>query len=146
VQFDRDYIDTHVRVSQRNRERMMVCPPGGNARSASTFYEVLERFRGFTYLRLCPQTGRTHQLRVHMAHLGHPVVADRLYEGKAALKLSDLVEEPPEKDEVYISRQALHALRLSFDHPVTGARMSFEAPLPEDFERALAAVRTYRSR
>lgn len=147
VQFDRDYIETHVRVSQRNRERMMVCPPGGNARSAATFYEVLERFRGFTFLRLCPQTGRTHQLRVHLHHLGHPIVADRLYEGKSALKLSDLVEKlAPEDDQILIERQALHALRLSFDHPATGKRLEFEAPLPADFERALAAVRQYRSR
>lgn len=147
VQFDRDYIETHVRVSQRNRERMMVCPPGGNARFAATFYEVLERFRGFTFLRLCPQTGRTHQLRVHLHHLGHPIVADRLYEGKAALKLSDLVEKlAPEDDQLLIERQALHALRLSFDHPATGKRLEFEAPLPADFERALAAVRQYRSR
>jgi len=145
VQFDRDYIETHVRVSQRNRERMMVCPPGGNSRFAATFYEVLERFRGFTFLRLCPQTGRTHQLRVHLHHLGHPIVADRLYEGKAALRRSDLVENvPADEDEVYINRQALHALRLSFDHPVTGTRLTFEAPLPDDFERVLAAVRHMR--
>lgn len=147
VQFDRDYIETHVRVSQRNRERMMVCPPGGNSRFAATFYEVLERFRGFTFLRLCPQTGRTHQLRVHLHHLGHPVVADRLYEGKAALRLSDLVEGLPEdEDQVLIDRQALHALRLCFDHPVTGERLQFEAPLPEDIERTLAAVRRYRAK
>lgn len=147
VQFDRDYIETHVRVSQRNRERMMVCPSGGNARFAATFYEVLDRFRGFTFLRLCPQTGRTHQLRVHLHHLGHPIVADRLYEGKAALKLSDLVERlAPEDDQALIERQTLHALRLSFDHPATGKRLEFEAPLPADFERALAAVRQYRSR
>lgn len=147
VQFDRDYIETHVRVSLRNRERMMVCPAGGNARFAATFYEVLERFNGFTSLRLRPQTGRTHQLRVHLHHLGHPIVADRLYEGKAALKLSDLVEElPPEDDQVLIDRQALHALRLCFDHPATGKRLEFEAPIPADFERAVAAVRQYRAR
>lgn len=147
VQFDRDYLETHVRVSQRNRERMMVCPPGGNARHAATFYEVLERFRGFTWMRLCPQTGRTHQLRVHMHHLGHPIVADRLYEGHSALKLSDLIDElPAEQDQVLIARQALHALRLCFDHPVTGERMQFEAPIPEDITRALDAVREHRPR
>jgi 23S rRNA pseudouridine1911/1915/1917 synthase len=147
VQFDRDYIETHVRVSQRNRERMMVCPAGENARFAATFYEVLERFRGFTFVRLCPQTGRTHQLRVHMHHLGHPIVADRLYEGKPALKLSDLVENlSAEGDEALIGRQALHALRLSFDHPTTGARLTFEASLPNDFQRALDAMQRFRGR
>jgi 23S rRNA pseudouridine1911/1915/1917 synthase len=145
VSFDRDYIETHVRVSNRNRERMMVCQEGGNSRNASTYYEVLERFRGFSYMRLCPQTGRTHQLRVHMHHLGHPIVADSLYEGGPALRKSDLVENlAPEDDEVYIERQALHALSLSFDHPATGERMTFEAPLPDDMTRALDAVRTYR--
>jgi 23S rRNA pseudouridine1911/1915/1917 synthase len=147
VSFDRDFIETHVRVSQRNRERMMVCPPGGNSRHAATYYEVLERFDGFTYVRLCPQTGRTHQLRVHMHHLQHPVVADRLYEGHATLKLSDLVENvPPENDTVLIDRQALHAFRLGFDHPVTGKRLVFEAPMPSDFERVLAAVKQYRTK
>lgn len=145
ISFDRDYIETHVRVSHRNRERMMVCPAGGNSRNAATFYEVIERFRGFTFVRLCPQTGRTHQLRVHMHHLGHPIVADRLYEGHASLKLSELVDDlPPEQDQILIERQALHALKLGFDHPVTGERMEFEAPLPEDFQRTLDAIRQHR--
>jgi len=147
VSFDRDYIETYVRVSHRNRERMMVCPEGGNARFAATFYEVLERFQGFSFLRLCPQTGRTHQLRVHLHHLGHPIVADRLYEGRALLRLSDLVENlPPEEDQILIQRQALHALRLCFNHPVTGVRMEFEAPLPEDFQQALAALQARRAK
>ena len=147
VAFDRDFIETHVRVSQRNRERMMVCPEGGNSRFAATFYEVLERHRGFSFMRLCPQTGRTHQLRVHLHHLGHSVVADRLYEGRSALKLSDLVENlPADQDETLIARQALHALRLCFNHPVTGQRLEFEAPLPEDFQRALTAIRTHRAK
>lgn len=146
VSFDRDYIETYVRVSFRNRERMMVCPEGDNARFAATFYEVLERFRGFCWMRLCPQTGRTHQLRVHMHHLGQPIVADKLYEGKNCLRLSDLL--PPTQvteDEVFIERQALHAFRLAFDHPVTGERLAFEAPLPADIRRALEAVRQYRA-
>lgn len=147
ISFDRDYIETHVRVSNRNRERMMVCPEGGNSRHAATFYEVIERFRGFSFVRLCPQTGRTHQLRVHLHHLGHPIVADRLYEGNSALMLSDLVDNLPEdQDEALISRQALHALKLGFDHPVTGERMEFEAPLPPDFVRALDAIRQHRTK
>ncbi len=147
ISFDRDFIETHVRVSNRNRERMMVCQPGGNSRHSSTFYDVLERFHGFSFVRLCPQTGRTHQLRVHLHHLRHPIVADRLYEGHSNLKLSDLVENlPPEEEQIIIDRQCLHALSLAFDHPVTGERMKFEAPLPEDFQRALAAVRQHRTK
>lgn len=144
--FDRDFLETHVRVSFRNRERMMVCPPGNNSRLAATYYEVLERHRGFSWMRLCPQTGRTHQLRVHMHHLGHPIVADKLYEGRNCLKKSDLVDGvPPEEDQVYIERQALHAFKLAFDHPMTGERMEFEAPIPADIQRALEAVREYRA-
>ena len=147
ISFDRDYIETHVRVSNRNRERMMVCPEGGNSRHAATYYEVLERFNGFTFVRLCPQTGRTHQLRVHMHHLGNPIVADRLYEGQSSLSRSDLVPDLPEdQDEILIGRQALHALKLGFDHPVTGKRMEFEAPLPDDFQKALDAIRQYRTK
>jgi len=147
ISFDRDYVETHVRVSNRNRERMMVCPPGDNSRHAATYYEVLERFQGFSFVRLCPQTGRTHQLRVHMHHLGHPIIADKLYEGQSALKRSDLVDDlAADQDEVLIGRQALHALKLGFDHPVTGQRMEFEAPLPDDFQRVLDAIRQHRTK
>lgn len=146
LQFDNDYIETYVRVSFRNRERMMVCPEGDNARLAATNYEVLERFDGFTYVRLRPKTGRTHQLRVHMHHLGNPIVADKLYEGRTHLSLSDLVDElPAEQDKVLINRQALHAYRLCFDHPVTGKRLEFTAPIPPDMEEALAAIRQYKT-
>ena len=82
-----------------------------------------------------------------MHHLGHPIVADRLYEGHATLKRSDLLDDVPEdQDEVLIGRQALHALKLGFDHPVTGKRLEFEAPLPDDFTTALNAIREHRSK
>lgn len=144
MQFDADYVETYVRVSFRNRERMMVCPPGDNARQAATFYEVQQRFRGFTYVKLQPQTGRTHQLRVHMHHLGHPIIADRLYEGKTCVKLSDILPDTAEEaDETLIDRQALHARRLAFNHPVTKKRMVFEAPLPADFQKTLDTLKTH---
>lgn len=147
ISLDSDYIETHVRVSRRNRERMIVCPPGGNAREASTFYEVLERFNGFTHVKLTPKTGRTHQLRVHMQYLGHPIVADELYNGRKQLKLSDLVENlPADQDQILIERQALHARRLAFNHPATGQRLAFESPLPEDMRRTLDALRKYRQK
>ncbi len=90
VDCDSDYVETHVRVHSRHREKMEVCPPGGNARQAVTFYKVLERFDGFTYLSLFPKTGRTHQLRLHMQYIGHPIVADRLYGGQNCLRLQDV--------------------------------------------------------
>jgi 23S rRNA pseudouridine1911/1915/1917 synthase len=151
VDRDSDFIDTHVRVNPVTREKMIVCEPGGNSRQAMTFYDVLERFDGITHVRLLPKTGRTHQLRVHLKHLGHPIVADRLYGGGYALARSHLEpghdarresKRPPTADgEALISRQALHALRLAFRHPVTGAPLEFEAPLPIDFEQTLEALR-----
>ncbi len=147
VAFESDYIETHVRVHPKHREKMMICEPGGNARHASTFYEVIERFSPtaagkFTYVKLFPKTGRTHQLRVHMQHIGHPIVADKMYGGRAVLKRSDLEPNvPDENDGVLIRRQALHAYRLKFNHPETGKPLTFEAPLPEDFQKTLDVLR-----
>jgi 23S rRNA pseudouridine1911/1915/1917 synthase len=151
---DRDSIETFMRVNPKRREAMTVCEEGGNARRASTSYEVLERFFDFTYVRLLPKTGRTHQLRVHMRHIGHPIVADRLYGGRAALTRSYLAGDddgrslrrkpkraPTNVDDVLIGRQALHAHRLAFRHPATEEAVEFEAPLPPDMENTLAALR-----
>ncbi len=92
-----------------------------------THYRVLERFdRGCTLLELRLETGRTHQIRVHMAHLGHPVLGDQLYGGMGP---------------GLIARQALHAKSLSFPHPVTGERLRIEAPLPADLRELLCKLR-----
>jgi len=151
IALDRDVIETYLRVNPKRREKMCVCEPGGNARQAVTHYEVLERFPGYTWVRLLPKTGRTHQLRVHMQHLGHPIVADRLYGGGAALAASMLAEGPVParraeqlaEDDVLIRRQALHALRLEFRHPQSGHPLAFEAPLPADISAALSALRKH---
>jgi RluA family pseudouridine synthase len=92
--------------------------PGGEP--AVTHFRVEERFPAATLVRLRLDTGRTHQIRVHLAHLGHPVLGDRQY-GRAGLRM--------------IGRQALHAAHLAFTHPATGERMAFEVPLPEDMAR-----------
>ncbi|MEX2287215.1 MAG: RluA family pseudouridine synthase [Planctomycetaceae bacterium] len=147
VELESDYVETFLRVHSGKRERMSVCEAGGNARHAVTFYQVLERFAGFTYLALFPKTGRTHQLRVHMQHLGHPIVADRLYGGRGELRVSNLGGArggnvaSEDRSDVLIARQALHALRLKFRHPEGGQSLEFEAPLPEDFQRTLEALR-----
>ena len=149
VSLDSDYVETHLRVHPRTREKMMVSPAGGNARHAVTYYEVLKRFGRFTYLRLLPKTGRTHQLRVHMQYLGHPIVADKVYGGQSALLVRDVTEgrEPDATsvgnespgETVLIARQALHALRLEIRHPQSGQPLAFEAPLPVDFRSTLDA-------
>lgn len=163
VELDSDFIETHVRPHSKNREKMTICPAGGQARDAVTFYEVIERFRGFTYVRLHPKTGRTHQLRVHMQYLGHPIVADRLYGGHARLELKRLItgekfgeggynsecvggEPALGKKASLISRQALHAHQLEFNHPSDGRRSQFAAPLPGDMQITLSALKTHRAK
>ncbi len=147
IEFESDFIETYVKVHPKHREKMLICEPGGNARHASTFYEVIERFTPtpaskFTYVKLFPKTGRTHQLRVHMQHIGHPIVADRMYGGRGVLKRSDLEPDISEEfDSILLNRQALHAHRLSFSHPETGKPLTFEAPLPKDFQHTLEELR-----
>lgn len=153
---DRDMIDTFVRINPKRREAMMVCEEGGTARRAVTAYEVDERFQGFTSVRLFPKTGRTHQLRVHMRHIGHSIVADRLYGGRGALTRSYLAgeksdrslrrtaqDEPDSGDDALICRPALHAQRLAFRHPATEKPVEFAAPLPADMQNTLAALRNF---
>ncbi len=164
---DTGLIDTHVRINPKIREKMQVCEAEGNARQAVTQFEVLERFRGFTFVRLLPKTGRTHQLRLHMSHLGYPIVADDLYGGTKCLRAADVsgqltqadregllsrkAESVAKKsgfdsvvdtfDDVLIRRQALHAFRLSFRHPETDKLQTFEAPLHADMQATLDALR-----
>ena len=92
-----------------------------------THYKVLDRYNGYSLVELLLETGRTHQIRVHMSHIGHPVLGDWLYEG-----LNPLL----------IDRQALHAAKLTFTHPMTKKRVTFEAPIPEDIKKAIADITT----
>jgi len=134
-------IDKPIGRHPDHYEMQRVHPEG---KQAVTEYEIAQRFRKFTLVRLKPRTGRTHQLRVHLAVINHPIVSDRLYSTRPALTLSEVQDKEPTPGEPpLIARQALHAAKLSFDHPRTGERVSFEAPLPEDFERALAALREH---
>jgi 23S rRNA pseudouridine1911/1915/1917 synthase len=108
----------------------------GGSREAVTRYEVIERFGGAAALVACElETGRTHQVRVHLSELGHPVLGDQLYGGTSGgdPRLRDVL--------AVVTRQLLHAARLAFDHPATGERIDLESALPADFERALAGLR-----
>jgi len=117
------------------RTRMAVVPGG---RPAVTHYRVVERFRAHTHLRVRLETGRTHQVRVHMAHLRHPLVGDPVYGGRPRLPAGCL----PALAETLrgFRRQALHAIRLELTHPATGARLAWESPVPEDLRRLLEAL------
>ncbi len=144
---DGDIIRTFIKAHPKNRQKMIVCPDEQNAREAVTTYEVLERFNGYSYVRLLPKTGRTHQLRVHMRHIGYPIVADALYAGHDQLTVAEVSGHPQEEsvENVLIDRQALHAFRLEITHPLSERRMVFEAPLPTDISNLLSALKTYRS-
>ncbi len=143
IALDADFIETHVRVHSKHREKMQNCQPGGNARFAKTFFQVIQRFHGFTHVQLHPHTGRTHQLRLHMSHIKCPIVSDPMYGGR---KLLHQDVKSSGSDEPLIDRQALHAYRLEFTHPKTGEELSFEAPLPDDMEMALKALRESASK
>ena len=141
---DRDAIEAPIGIHPYQREKMAVRRDHASSRPAQTFYQVTERFAGFTYVRLKPKTGRTHQIRVHLDSIGYPVLCDRLYGGRSQLTFGELTGDPKDS-RVILARQALHATRLSLDHPTTGERMTFNAPPPEDFAQTLEALRTTRA-
>ncbi len=142
---DSDYIEGRIGHHPHDRVKMMVTEDEEDGKEACSFYEVIERFRGFGYCRIQPRTGRTHQIRVHLASIGCPVLADKIYGGRDCLRLSDLASHlDPGQDEILMPRQALHASRLRIFHPRRRAVLSIEAPLPPDFAKTLLALRTYR--
>jgi 23S rRNA pseudouridine1911/1915/1917 synthase len=143
---DSDYIEAAIRHHPHDREKMAIAAVGDpEGKHALSYYEVLERFRGHTLVKFQPRTGRTHQIRVHLLHVGCPVLADKQYSGRNQFLLSDLVPgTPKESDETLIARQALHAFRLRFQHPRTKDWIEVEAPLAPDIRRALEAIRIHR--
>ena len=118
------------------RKQMAVVASG---RQARTVYRVVERFAGTCLVECRPVTGRTHQIRVHMAHLGHAVVGDPVYSGRQWRGLEDPRHRAACRD---FPRQALHAWRLAFNHPLSGERSEFEAAPPVDFQELLAVLRS----
>ena len=117
-----------------DRKKMAVITSGDHtAREAVTHYKVLERFSGISYLALELETGRTHQIRVHMSYTGHPLLGDEVY----AKNKTQFEKKHPS----LFSGQALHAKRLTLTHPITKERMTFECDLPHEFKKALAILR-----
>jgi len=137
---DRDVIVRPIGMHPHHRERMAIRDGHGTSRYAETFYEVRERFRGLARLRVHPKTGRTHQIRVHLASIGHPILCDRLYGGRCRVTLGELTGHQAD-ERVVLDRQSLHARFLKLVHPVTGATMRFEAPLPQDLQHLLRVLR-----
>ena len=117
--------------------------PRGEGPPARTGWRVEERFGRHALLRLFLFTGRTHQIRVHCAALGHPLLCDETYgEGKPLFpSVAAGADAPVLGEEPLLARVALHSARLVFTHPVSGSRVAVEAPLPEDMARAVEALR-----
>jgi 23S rRNA pseudouridine1911/1915/1917 synthase len=142
---DSDYIESRIAHHPNDRIKMIATDDEDDGKEACSYYEVVERFRGFTLCRINPRTGRTHQIRVHLASVGCPVLADKTYGGRDCFHLSDLVPGLAEgEDEMLLPRQALHASRLRFRHPAKGTTVEVEAPLPADFVRTLQVLRQHR--
>jgi 23S rRNA pseudouridine1911/1915/1917 synthase len=144
---DRDFVEQPIGIHPQQREKMAIRAGHTTSREATTFYEVVERFTGFAAIKVLPKTGRTHQIRVHLAHIGCPVLCDKLYGGHARITRGDLRRrgtarhEKDGDDDVILARQALHALRIKLAHPATGEPIEFIAPLPADLNSVLDELR-----
>ena len=125
IKEDNGRVDAPIARSENDRKKMTVTQK--NSREAITDYFVEERFGIYTLVRCKLKTGRTHQIRVHMKHIGHPIVGDKTYGVK--------------KEEFNLPGQLLHAGKIGFIHPITKEKVQFTAPLPEDFEKVLTILR-----
>ncbi|MFN3466293.1 MAG: RluA family pseudouridine synthase [Candidatus Brocadiales bacterium] len=145
VELDSDQIELPIGRHKRDRLKMSIRHDEGG-KEATSIYEVLERFGDFTLVKVMPRTGRTHQIRVHMKAIGHPIVADADYNTRDCLYAREITgkgERPstPDDEPPILERQALHAYRLEFFHPILKKRVSFQAELPEDMQRVLKLLR-----
>ncbi|MBN1788002.1 MAG: RluA family pseudouridine synthase [Sedimentisphaerales bacterium] len=140
-ELDADCINKPLAVHPTIREKFAVRYENG--KEAITYYEVLEKFRGYSLVKLDIRTGRTHQIRVHMSFIKHSIVGDDMYGGKIVYRWQ-IEDKEAVPQEPLIARPALHAWHLEITHPVTEERMKFEAPVPSDFENMLEALRKFR--
>ena len=136
---DEGTIEGHIARHQKNRQVMDVYPEGDKGKAAITHYKVIERMTYVTLVECKLETGRTHQIRAHMQHIGHPLFndatygGDRIVKGTVYTRYKQFVENCFEM----IPRQALHAKTLGFIHPVTKKKVNFDSPLPQDFQNVL---------
>ena len=141
---DRDVIEQPIGMHPTQREKMAIRRHDPESKAAETFYEVDERFGGYAAVRVLPKTGRTHQIRVHLCHIGHPILCDRQYGGHSQITRGE-ISGTRDDAEVLLDRQALHARRLRFVHPESSETMEVVAPLPDDMAGVLEVMRQYRS-
>lgn len=145
INFDSDVIDQPLAAHPTVKDRYIVTGRDTRniaAKPAVTEYKVIQRFKGFTHVRMHPKTGRTHQLRVHMSSLGYSMVGDTAYGGHP-LSEKDIAGAGDETP--FISHQCLHARRIEFTHPITEIAMTLEAPLSDKVQRVLDLLRQHRA-
>ncbi len=142
---DSGTIVAHVGRNLRFRKLFEAYPEGDHGKEAITHYTVLERLGYVTLVQCVLETGRTHQIRVHMKHIGHPIFNDDFYGGDKIVKGTVYAKYKQFVDNCFqiCKRQALHAKTLGFKHPTTGEDMFFEAPLPTDIEQVIEKWRKY---
>jgi 23S rRNA pseudouridine1911/1915/1917 synthase len=145
VQEDKGTIRAHVGRHLRFRKLFEAYPDGEHGKEAITHYEVIERFGYVTLVRCKLETGRTHQIRVHMKYLGHPLFNDDFYGGDKIVKGTVYARYKQFVENCFeiCKRQALHARTLGFVHPSTSLKIDFESPLPVDMEEVIEKWRNY---
>lgn len=142
---DAGTVEGHIARNPKNRLQMMVFPEGDQGKEAVTHYKVLERLGYVTLVSCKLETGRTHQIRVHMKYIGHTLFNDERYGGDKILKGTTFTKYKQFVDNTFkiLPRQALHAKTLGFTHPVTGELMRFDSELPEDMIACIEKWRHY---
>ena len=142
---DAGTIEGHIGRHPKNRLQMMVFPKGEVGKPAITHFKVIERFGYVTLLECQLETGRTHQIRAHMKHIGHTLFNDERYGGNAILKGTHFSKYKQFVENCFklIPRQALHAKTLGFEHPKTGQWMQFDSGIPQDLAQTLGKWRNY---
>ena len=140
-------ITGHIGRHPVNRKIMSVYPDGSHGKQAVTHYKVIERLGYVNLVECILETGRTHQIRAHFKYIGHPLFNDAEYGGAEILKGTTFSKYKQFVNNCFqiCPRQALHAKTLGFTHPVTGERLSFDSPLPEDMEQLIEKWRSYTS-
>ncbi|MEP5634252.1 MAG: RluA family pseudouridine synthase, partial [Maribacter dokdonensis] len=145
IEEDEGTVEGHVGRNPKNRLQMHVFPEGEEGKEAVTHFKVLERLGYVTLVSCKLETGRTHQIRVHMKYIGHTLFNDERYGGEKILKGTTFTKYKQFVENTFklLPRQALHAKTLGFVHPVTGEHMSFDSEIPDDMANAIEKWRSY---